>query len=65
MQATLDDCYVVVIRDTEANGDTRILRERELVTCPTYEEALWVKRECTNARRSCVIRFIRPAGGGD
>jgi hypothetical protein len=39
--------------------------EREIVTCPSYEEAQRVRRAFQAAGRSCVIRFMGEAGGGD
>jgi hypothetical protein len=66
MQATLDDSYVVMVREWDPNTKNAVaVRERELATFPTYEQALWVKKECTGPRRTCVIRYLGPAGGGD
>lgn len=65
MPATLDDCFVVMIREKDCTGETPAQIERELVTCATYEEAQWVRRECGGPNRRCIIRYVGPAGGGD
>lgn len=39
--------------------------ERLLVRCSTYEEARWVRQEYQGPSRSCIIRYVGPAGGGD
>jgi hypothetical protein len=65
MSATLDDCYVVFIRDERQSGAVPALMERELVTCSTYHEAECVRRECGSRSRKCIIRFVGPTGGGD
>jgi hypothetical protein len=65
MEAILQDCYVVFARELITPGRVAYARERELVTCSSYEEARWVQRECTSPTRQCIIRYVGPAGGGD
>jgi len=65
MQATLDECFVVFVREDRPTDGTGPPPERELVSCPTYEEALWVRREYGGNKRNCIIRYVGPSGGGD
>jgi hypothetical protein len=66
METTLDDRYVVFVREEPVPGRRMLLPvERELVTCASYKEARWVQRECSTPKRKCIIRFVGPAGGGD
>ena len=55
METTLDDRYVVFVRQT-TGGQGVDSAERELGTCSTYEEALWVRREYGGPLRKCIIR---------
>ncbi|HYV34068.1 MAG TPA: hypothetical protein VE988_00100 [Gemmataceae bacterium] len=65
MVATLDECYVVFVRDEDRSAGNPSMCERELVKCATHEQAEWVRRECTRPRRKCIIRYVGPTGGGD
>jgi hypothetical protein len=65
MQSTLDDRFVVYVRDEGRVDSFYGPVERELVSCSTYEEAEWVRQECAGPNRKCIIRYIGPAGGGD
>jgi hypothetical protein len=65
MESSVDDRFVVFVRDLGAPHFTLAEAERELVTCSTYEEARWVRRENGTATRKCIIRYVGPAGGGD
>ena len=65
MPAAVDDCFVVFVREEVSPNGIPDLVERELVRCPSYEQAEWVRRECGSSRRKCIIRFLGPSGGGD
>jgi hypothetical protein len=65
MQATLDDCFVVFVRDEFPTSSNPEMMERELVRCSTKEEAHWVQRECEGPHRKCIVRYVGPTGGGD
>jgi len=64
MQAIGDDSFVVFVRDVDSQDRGAELAERELVSCPSYEGALWVRRECGSSRRKCIIRYVGDTGGG-
>ena len=55
------DCYVVFVRDSE-RGDPHLI-ERQLVSCGSYEEARWVRREYGQKSRDVIIRYVGVAGG--
>lgn len=57
------DCYVVFVRDKEIRAPHMI--ERELVSCNSYEEARWVRREYGQKSRDVIIRYVGASGGGD
>jgi hypothetical protein len=61
----LEDRFVVFVRDVDAPQDGFESEERELVSCPTYAEAQWVRREYASRKRKCIIRYVGPCGGGD
>jgi len=65
MQATLDDSFVVFVREKRPTKHGTELIERELASCRTHEEAEWVRKENSSRNRKCVIRFLGPTGGGD
>ena len=58
-----EDGFVVYIRDEKKT--MAFPRERKLVTCGSYEEALMVRRENETPDRHCIIRFEGESGGGD
>jgi hypothetical protein len=60
-----EDQFVVFVREDRPSAAGPEAWERELVSCPTYEEALWVCREMRGPHRKCIVRFVGPAGGGD
>jgi len=66
MNITLDDCFVVYVRERKAdpNRPNRTV-ERKLVSCGSYHEAEMVRRENRSPDRHCIIRYAGPAGGGD
>jgi hypothetical protein len=65
MEADLDERFIVFVRDLDGPHWGSEQEERELVSCPTYEEAQWVRREYASRTRKCIIRYVGPAGGGD
>jgi len=65
METNLEERFVVFVRDMAAPGYREELEERELIACPTYEEAQWVRREYGSRTRKCIIRYVGPSGGGD
>jgi hypothetical protein len=65
MATTLDDCFLVFVRDEGSREFGLAPRERELVACPTYAEAEDVRRENAGPTKKCIIRYVGPAGGGD
>jgi len=65
MEATLDDRFVVFVRELAEPKSVGLPAERPLVTCSSYEEAQWVRREYATRMRKCIIRYVGPAGGGD
>jgi hypothetical protein len=65
MNATLDDRYIVFVREEAEPDADSVPFERELVTCSTYEEAQWMRRQLSTPTRKCIIRFVGPVGGGD
>jgi hypothetical protein len=65
MDSTYDDRFVVYALRHRPSTPPRQVVEREVVSCPTYEEAQEVRRAYTAAGCDCVIRFMGEAGGGD
>ena len=65
MDQIFEDRFDVFIREDEPHTHGRSQHERPLVSCATYEEAQWVRREYAGPHRKCIIRFVGPAGGGD
>ncbi len=63
MYQTSEECFAVYIRDDTA--PPALSKERKLVTCCSYEEALMVRRENERPDRHCIIRFEGDTGGGD
>lgn len=63
MFQTSDDCFVVYVRDEKKKFP--FPRERKLVTCDSYAEAVQVRRENETPDRQCIIRFEGESGGGD
>ena len=63
MDELQQDRYVVFVRDKDRGAPHLI--ERELVSCVSYEEARWVRREYGQKSRDVIIRYVGTAGGGD
>jgi hypothetical protein len=59
------DCFVVYVRDGSWPAHKPEAVEHPLVMCPTYEEAVRVRQGLKDAGKSCVIRSVGHAGGGD
>jgi hypothetical protein len=60
-----DDRFVVfALRHRPHDAPTQVV-EREVVTCPSYEEAQEVRRAFHAVGCDCVIRYMGEAGGGD
>ncbi|HYT92890.1 MAG TPA: hypothetical protein VEL76_29505 [Gemmataceae bacterium] len=65
MDTAYDDRFVVfALRHRPDDTPHRVI-EREVVTCPSYEEAQQVRRAYQAAGCDCVIRYMGEAGGGD
>ena len=65
MEQVYDDRFVVYALRHRRDEPVRQVVEREVVTCPSYEEAQQVRRAYAAAGCECVIRFMGEAGGGD
>jgi len=65
MEQVYDDSYVVYALRHRRGEPVRQVEEREVVCCPTYEEAQQVRRAFAAAGCDCVIRFVGETGGGD
>ncbi|MCC6419606.1 MAG: hypothetical protein IT429_15335 [Gemmataceae bacterium] len=65
MDTRYEDRFVVfALRHRLAAARPQVF-EREVVTCPTYEEAQEIRREFLAAGCECVIRYMGETGGGD
>jgi hypothetical protein len=61
-----EDRFVVFIREDRRHYPSQPeVEERELTSCPTYEQARWVRQENTGPHRRCIIRYLGETGGGD
>ncbi len=60
-----DDRFVVFALRHRQGAVPRQVVEREVVTCPSYEEAQQVRKAFAAAGCDCVIRYMGEAGGGD
>lgn len=58
----LEGCYAVSVRP-EAATDFDV--DADDLICAGYEEAERMRQELHRQGRSCIIRYIGPAGGGD
>ena len=65
MEHVYDDLFVVYALRHGRDEPVRQVVEREVVSCPSYEEAQQVRRAYAAAGCDCVIRFMGEAGGGD
>jgi len=65
MELIHEDRFVVFVREDCPTYAGPEWRERELASCPTYEEAQWVCKENGKPHRKCIVRYVGPAGGGD
>jgi hypothetical protein len=65
MDHIYDDRFVVFALRHRRNSPLPQVLEREVITCPSYEEAQAIRREFQAAGCECVIRFMGEAGGGD
>lgn len=59
----LEGCYAVCVKP-EAPAGLEAEDEEETI-CADHEEAELLRQELHRKGRSCVIRYIGPAGGGD
>jgi hypothetical protein len=66
MESAHEDRFVVFVR---ADGRHENLApqhlERPVISVASYEQAQRIKQQWQQAGRSCVIRYVGPAGGGD
>ena len=65
MEHIYDDRFVVYALRDRRGAPMRQVQEREVVACPSYEEAQKVRRAYNAAGCRCVIRYVGEAGGGD
>ena len=66
MDPVHDDRYMVFVRTDRGHGRRHPARaEKLLASCATYEEARRIQRRLLAGARTCVIRYLGPAGGGD
>ncbi len=65
MEPIYEDRFVVYALRHRRDEPVRQVVEREVVACPSYEEAQQVRRAYAAAGCDCVIRFVGEAGGGD
>jgi hypothetical protein len=65
MEPLLEDRFVVFLREYRRRNDRVEAVERELVGCPTYEEASRVQQAYHHSGRACIIRYVGCTGGGD
>jgi hypothetical protein len=65
MDAVHEDCFVVFVLEDPCGTEAPEAVEQEVISCSTYEEARRVRQEYHALGRSCLIRFVGPAGGGD
>jgi len=65
MDHVYDDLFVVYALRHGRGEPVRQVVEREVVSCPSYEEAQQVRRAYAAAGCECVIRYVGEAGGGD
>jgi hypothetical protein len=65
METANEDHYVVFVRADGRHDGAPEDAERPVRSCPTYEEAHRIKQAWNQAGRSCVIRYVGQAGGGD
>jgi len=65
METATEDRFGVFVRQAWDGAYQPEAMERLLVSCPTYEEARWVRQENSGPGRECIIRYLGPAGGGD
>jgi hypothetical protein len=59
-----DPFVVFALRHRQGDAPRQVV-EREVVTCPSYEEAQEVRKAFAAAGCDCVIRYMGEAGGGD
>ena len=65
MDSVNDDRYLVFVRADPSLGERPDSSEYPVATCATYGEARYLRKICHEAGRSCAIRYVGPAGGGD
>jgi hypothetical protein len=65
MEQVYEDRFVVYALRHRRDEPVRQVVEREVISCPSYEEAQQVRRAYAAAGCECVIRFMGEAGGGD
>jgi hypothetical protein len=62
---SLQDCYVVFVRDPSGSIHEPETVERVLATCSSYEEAVKTREKLRQPGRSLIIRCTSETGGGD
>jgi hypothetical protein len=60
-----EDRFIVYVRDLLRCDSKPESAELELVSCPSYEQAKWIRQELSGPHRKCIIRHVGPVGGGD
>jgi hypothetical protein len=65
MGTSLDDRFMVFVRAETSCTDHPDALEEPIILCASYEEARRIQRFYHQSHRSCVIRYIGEAGGGD
>jgi hypothetical protein len=65
MEDVYQDCFVVFVRDEAGSAWRPDAVEREVATCYSYDEAARVGKRVRDSGKSCVIRCVGQAGGGD
>lgn len=61
----LEDCYLVCVRPESPTPPGLESAEEDDIMCASHEEAEHLRQEFHQQGRSCIIRYIGPAGGGD
>lgn len=61
----LEDCFAVRVKPEPPSPERVEEAEEEEIMCVSQAEAERIRHELHRQGRSCVIRYIGPAGGGD
>jgi hypothetical protein len=65
MEDVYEDCYIVFVRDGSDTVWQPEAAEQPAATCLSYSEAARIRQELRQSGRSCIIRCVGQAGGGD